>query len=159
MQLFWNVRLIQKRLNCHQHCNKDTFLWKYLDGMRYWSKIFVFAKTVAKIYAKHEEMSAAAENFFFFARWRFVVNHYDDVTANNYNVVIVTYFAERPVYPPAGHPAQLPQDWPLHVQKQLSSQLTGTILNTKTFITKKNKAHIFVSVLLLNFEWKEKEIF
>jgi uncharacterized membrane protein len=45
----------------------------------------------------------------FFTRC-FVVNHYDDVTANNYYVVIVTYFAERPVYPPAGHPAQLPQD-------------------------------------------------
>ncbi len=48
------------------------------------------------------------------------------------NVVMVTYFAERPVYPPAGHPAQLPQDWPLHVQKQLSSQLTGEFLKTKT---------------------------
>jgi hypothetical protein len=78
--------------------------------MRYWSKIFVFAKMLAKIYAKHEEMSAAAEKFIFLQ---------DDDSSSiimmtslliNYNVVIVTYIAERPVYPSAGHPAQLSQD-------------------------------------------------
>ena len=36
-------------------------------------------------------------------------------------------FPERPVYPVAGHPAQLLEDRPLHVQEQLPGQLTGTL--------------------------------
>ena len=34
-------------------------------------------------------------------------------------------FAEREVHQAAGHPAQLPEDRPVHVQEQLSSQQPG----------------------------------